>query len=285
MLAGVLAACNGSIVPQPLVPTPDVPPTASPFLVSTANLAPSPIPTLATVTYRVRLGDTLGRVASRFQRTVGQLLTANPAISDPNHIEIGQLIVIPGANAPDIPPSIAVIQDPVNDLTDPLGVATTGPGYADLSGLAVRLNPGDLLMELQVRTSPPTVDPAIESVSYVINIDTTGDGEPDYTITYANDTPGQVGYVAVLRNRSTGEELAGALFPGTAEVGRTAIRISLSLAALGSSDGRGTFSAAASATRTFRPDGPADTSVEQSFDLAPDQQWPRVNPRWATVGR
>lgn len=284
-IATLLVACTGSIVPHPVPtasPTDSVTPTP---VVPTTPTIPTPVPTLAPVTYRVRTGDTLGRIATRFKRTIGQLVTANVAITDPNHIEIGQLIIIPVADAPDIPPSIAVIQDPENDLSDELGFQTSGPGYADLHGFAMRLNAADLLMELQLVTTPPNVDPAVETISYVINIDTTGDGEPDYALTYANNLPGQPGYVALLRNRSTGDELVGVAFPGTIDVTKTSIKIAVSLGALGSADGTGEFAAAASVARTFQPDAPADSSAEQSFDLAPDQQWPRTNARWATVGR
>ena len=284
-LAVLMAACNGSIIPHPQpAPTPTLGADASASAVATPQ-APTPVPTLATVTYRVRSGDTLLRIATRFKRTIGQLITANPDITDPNHIEIGQLIVIPVADAPDIPPSIAVVNDPENDLVDELNFETTGPGYADLVGFAVRLNAADLLMELDLVTTPPNVDPAVETVSYVINIDTTGDGEPDYVITYANNLPGEPGYTASLRNRSTGEELTGVSFPGTVEVTKTSIKITASLDALGSADGKGEFSSAASVARAFEPDAPTDSSAEQSFDRAPDQQWPGNNPRWATVGR
>jgi LysM repeat protein len=251
----------------------------------TAVLVPTAVPTPAPVTYRVRSGDTLGKIATRYKRTIGQIVTANAAITDPNHIEVGQLIVIPPFDAPDIPPSIAVVADPENDLSDEQGFDTTGPGYADLTGFAVRLLDFDLAMELKLRNTPPNVDPTVEDVVYVINIDTTGDGEPDYSVTYANNLPGQVGYQADLRNRSTNEEQVGALFPGTVEVARTSIKITVALSALGSPDQKGTFAAAASVQRMFRPDQPADSSVEQSVDLAPDQQWPRTNARWAEVAR
>ena len=285
-LCAVLGACTGSIVPPLSVspsPTSDATPTQ--VVAPTPTPLPTPVPTPAPVVYRVRAGDTLGRIAAKYKRTIGQLVTANPAITDPNHIEVGQLIIIPPFDAPDIPPSIAVVQDPESDLVDELQNDTSGPGYADLVGFAVRLNPADLSMEVQLVTSPPTVDPSVETVSYVINIDTSGDGEPDYTVSYANDLPGQIGYQAELHNRSTAEDLVGAAFPGTVEVTRTSVKISVALFALGSVDGTGEFAAAVAADRTFRADGPTDSTVEQSVDLAPDQQWPRQNARWLTVAR
>src|SRR4051794_32300716 len=113
----LVTACEGSIVPHPQTPgTPSPEPTA-PVLVTPSG-PPTPTPTLAQVVYRVKSGDNLGKIANRFHRTIGQILTANPKITDPNHIEIGQLIVIPPADAPDIPPSIATEDDPTDDTVD-----------------------------------------------------------------------------------------------------------------------------------------------------------------------
>ena len=91
-LAVFLSACTGSIVPHPATPTPTQAASPTPFVAPTPTPLPTPVPTLAPVTYRVRVGDTLGRIATHFKRTIGQLLTANLDITDPNHIEIGQLI-------------------------------------------------------------------------------------------------------------------------------------------------------------------------------------------------
>ena len=47
--------------------------------------------------YMVQAGDTLGGVASRFGTTLFGLLRANPDITDPNRIAVGQQIYIPGS--------------------------------------------------------------------------------------------------------------------------------------------------------------------------------------------
>lgn len=44
----------------------------------------------------VKSGDTLGRIASQNNVSFEDLLAANPAIKDPNRIQIGQVIIIPG---------------------------------------------------------------------------------------------------------------------------------------------------------------------------------------------
>lgn len=63
-----------------------------------------PVPT----TYIVAKGDTLGKIARRFNVTVGDILKVNPSIDDPNLIFPGQELVIPSGSveqpAPPPPP-------------------------------------------------------------------------------------------------------------------------------------------------------------------------------------
>jgi DHA1 family multidrug resistance protein-like MFS transporter len=285
--AVLLVSCSGSIVPRPRVtpsPTPSAGPTLATSAVATPQPPPTPTPGPTPMTYRVRSGDTLSRIAARFLRTIGQLITANPEITDPNHVEIGQVLVIPDADAPDIPPSIAVVQDARNDLVDRSGFDVSGQGYTDLEGFAVRFREFDLSMELQLLSTPPSVDPSVETISYTINVDADVDGEPDYTIVYGNAVGDPATYAASLRNRVTGEELSGAFFPGTVEETAKSIRIAVALSALSTANGGGDYAVAALVERSFFPGGPADPEVEYSVDMAPDQQWPQVNARWLTVG-
>lgn len=50
----------------------------------------------ASTTYTVRQGDTLAKIAARFGVTVAAILKANPQITNPDHIYVGQRITIPG---------------------------------------------------------------------------------------------------------------------------------------------------------------------------------------------
>jgi LysM repeat protein len=69
-------------------------PTASPAAetpVPTPTVPPEPTP----VVYVVKSGDSLGKIANRYDLTVEQIMAANPEIKNPNKISVGQEIVIP----------------------------------------------------------------------------------------------------------------------------------------------------------------------------------------------
>lgn len=51
--------------------------------------------------YTVKTGDTLSRIAARNGLTLSQLMQANPQISDPNKINVGQVLNLPNSNATD----------------------------------------------------------------------------------------------------------------------------------------------------------------------------------------
>ena len=57
---------------------------------------PPPPPPSGGETYYVQRGDTLRRIASRFNTSVDVLIRLNPQISNPNVIYVGQAITVPG---------------------------------------------------------------------------------------------------------------------------------------------------------------------------------------------
>lgn len=75
------------------------------------------------MTYTVKAGDTLSKIASRNGLTLPQLLHANPQISDPNKIKVGDPLNLPNSNANDstrpLPPNpIVTAPDPLESSTD-----------------------------------------------------------------------------------------------------------------------------------------------------------------------
>lgn len=68
-------------------------PTGSP----TAPGSPTPTPGPTQLVYVVKSGDTLTKIANEFDVTIEELLAANPEITNPNAISVGQPIVIPTA--------------------------------------------------------------------------------------------------------------------------------------------------------------------------------------------
>lgn len=60
-----------------------------------ASVAPTPTPAPTPILYTIRSGDTLSKIAAANGLTLDELLAANPEITNPNRITVGQQIVIP----------------------------------------------------------------------------------------------------------------------------------------------------------------------------------------------
>ena len=73
--------------------------TPTPTAAPSASVSPTPVPAATPLTYTVKAGDNLGKIARRFGVTQKDILAANPKIKDPNRIAVGQVIVIPAAAA------------------------------------------------------------------------------------------------------------------------------------------------------------------------------------------
>jgi len=100
----VLAAANGLVNPNLIysgqvliIPAPGTQPPATPQYPTAAPPPTTPVPP-STGTYVVVAGDTLSRIAVRFNTTVAALVQANNIVN-PNLIYVGQVLVIPGAGA------------------------------------------------------------------------------------------------------------------------------------------------------------------------------------------
>jgi LysM repeat protein len=113
LVALLLVACR----PGTVSPT-DTPTAPPPTVTLTAVLAP---PTPTPVIYVVQPGDSLSAIADRLGMSVEELSQAN-GIADPNVIQVGQKLVIPGptpipvatvpptpTGTPNIPPQLEII--------------------------------------------------------------------------------------------------------------------------------------------------------------------------------
>ena len=139
-----------------------------------------------------------------------------------------------------------------------------------------------LQIDLKLLNGPPArLDPAIEVITYTVVIDTDGDGQPDFKLIYSNDIDGQNGFAASLEDRRSGQIDSGGSFPGTVTVKNSTITFLIRRTALGAPRA---YALAATVEREYHPGGADDPEVEDSVDSAPDQQWPRPNPRWLEVG-
>ncbi len=150
------------------------------------------------------------------------------------------------------------------------------------SGRALAAN-RRLQIELELVNGPPArLDPAVEVITYTVVIDVDGDGQPDFRLLYGNDVDGQTGFRRVAREPSHGRGRVRATVPG---LGRRSADSTITFRSDGPRWGR------RAPTPWPRPWSASTTPVAgatrrwtNSVDHAPDQQWPRPNPRWVEVG-
>ena len=96
--AGGPTASTAPATPRPTPKPSRVTPGASrakPSATGRPTATPVPQATAGGTIYIVKAGDTLNVIAARFKVPVKAILAANPGITNPNQIAIGQKIVIP----------------------------------------------------------------------------------------------------------------------------------------------------------------------------------------------
>jgi len=76
--------------------------TPSPSRLPAASTTPAALAAPTPLTYTVKPGDTLARIATKYGVTQNQIMAANPKIKDPDKIVIGQVIVIPTGGPSDV---------------------------------------------------------------------------------------------------------------------------------------------------------------------------------------
>ena len=90
LAAALLLFLLPSIVAGPsATPTP----TPQPSVASEAPVTPEPVAT--PVTYTIVAGDTISKIAKKFNVTPEDLLAANPQVKNPNKIKVGDQLTIP----------------------------------------------------------------------------------------------------------------------------------------------------------------------------------------------
>lgn len=90
-----VAACGSAATPSPS-PTPSPQPTIEllPTVAPTVEPAPTATPPATTI-YVVKKGDTLIGIAKHLGVTLKALRAANPEVTDPTKLQIGQKLVVP----------------------------------------------------------------------------------------------------------------------------------------------------------------------------------------------
>jgi len=147
-------------IPDPATATPT--PTNVVVIVTATQPAvplPSPQPTQdpsATQTYVVQRGDTLNRIASQFNTTVGAIVQLN-GIANPNRIFTGQTLTIPGAGSNTPAPVPTVVQP----TAPPQNIVPTPTPLPALQTYTVQ--PGDTLFRLALNFGVNIVDLAQEN--------------------------------------------------------------------------------------------------------------------------
>jgi hypothetical protein len=76
--------------------------TPSPSASPSVSLAPTASPKATPLTYTVKSGDTLTKIANKFKTTQKAILAANPTIKNANLIAVGDVLIIPTPPPPDV---------------------------------------------------------------------------------------------------------------------------------------------------------------------------------------
>lgn len=132
--------------------------------------------------YIVKPGDTLNEIAAEYTRTVSSILAVNPQISNPNQLEIGVKIIIPGQVQTIL---ISPTSGPALTVTQVAGI-----GFPPFSAV----------------TLASTRDGVVTSIFRAVNTDVNGFFSTDYIIP-PNARPGEIWNVVALKSDATGGEI------------------------------------------------------------------------------
>ena len=244
-------------------------PTATPS--PTWSPTPSPTPTAS---------PTPSPTPSRRQTSTPSPTPTPTARATPRPTPTPRPRVTPTASP--APSTVASITDPRSDLEDEEGRATSGPGYADIVQVSVKSEGEDWLLSIFVAEDIVWRDPFYEPLYYGFWLDTNRDEEPDYTVSLENGSErGEwIGSLFSFDDLYTYSEDE---FPGTATpIGKSAV-IRLEADAIG--DPALLFAAAHMERQRWLDPVNDPFERDETYDLAPDIQYPEEDPEWIVVRR
>jgi putative chitinase len=99
---------------------------------------------VGSTTYVVQPGDTLSRIAQRFNTTVAALAQLN-GIVNPNRIQVGQRLIVPGTGGP-----VATATSPA-----PPTATQAQPAPTAARPITYVVQPGDTLFRISIRFGVP----------------------------------------------------------------------------------------------------------------------------------
>ena len=117
------------------------------------------------MTYTIKPGDTLSKIAKLNGCSLDQLLKANPQITDPNRIKVGDVVTLPNGAPADITTDNTKPLPPITTNASPAPVTTTTSSAAGALGQAL----ADTLGELSAKYETGGRGPGVVS---------TGSGDP-----------------------------------------------------------------------------------------------------------
>jgi LysM repeat protein len=157
---------QGLIIPVRIVPLTETPAPTTVVVVVTATSAPVTGGSGDVVTspggsvYVVRSGDNLSSIARQFNTTVGTLVQLN-GIANPNRINVGQQIALPGSTGgPDVVPTSPPVATLVPAQPTSSGIIPTQPASGGGTSVPATyvVQPGDNLYRIAIRFNVSLVE-------------------------------------------------------------------------------------------------------------------------------
>lgn len=151
--------------------------------------------------YTVQPGDTLFQIARRFGLTLAELLAANPQITNPNVIQVGQAVCIPGVAPP--PPRCPGV---VHVVAAGETLFSLARRYGTTVAEILRFNPGIDPERLQIgqEVCIPTGEPGRRRCVVLAPTDIAPNSE---SVAYLNPSTGRV--IVMVTNVPRPEQLPG----------------------------------------------------------------------------